>query len=235
MLTVDPKTLIRVLTPTCSIGVEQGLAACVRLTHHEITVAHLLLGLLEDPSSDVSVLLDRAGVKAAAAREVILRRLGRLRGMNTGRPVFSPHLFSLIEETWRGISTDHGESRVRSGALLARLASAPVRYDEETLAAELASMLPDLRRYVPGNLARSREDAEAKLEVPPAARRKLPRELITHHVAAGETLLDVARRYAIDVEDAARENNLGIHDPLTPGTALNLRVLPRDVVSRSGA
>jgi membrane-bound lytic murein transglycosylase D len=56
---------------------------------------------------------------------------------------------------------------------------------------------------------------------------------VHHKVAPGETLIAIARRFAIDVEDVARDNDVGINDALRPGTGLRLRVLPRDVVPRA--
>ena len=89
----------------------------------------------------------------------------------------------------------------------------------------------DIAKLDAKTLATLAESAEASVAPAPVVPR-LPRENIDHPVATGEDLLAIARRYAVDVEDLARLNGIGVHDALAPGSHVKVSALPRDVVPR---
>jgi hypothetical protein len=128
-----------------------------------------------------------------------------------------------MEESFLAVSEPHGEKRIRSGAMLFRLATRPGHYTLVATPFDAVSL--GLTTYDPGRLG-AQEHGEAQAEAPRPAPPRLPRETISHAVVEGETLIAVARRFAIDVEDAARDNDVAIHAPLRPGTSLRLRILP---------
>jgi len=100
-----------------------------------------------------------------------------------------------------------GETAVRSGALFTQLWREPASYGENALVRALRA-LPNGARLavVPlGELAK--EDAEARTNARPPPPR-LERRLISHQAVAGEDLIAVARRYAVDAEELARDNDL---------------------------
>ncbi len=101
-----------------------------------MTSEHILLALLEDPESDVNVILERFHVEGSRIRTSLTRMLAEQRTGHAGRPVFSPILLEWIQDAWLYASTELGDGRVRSGALLVRLVQAPTRY--------LATNLPGL-------------------------------------------------------------------------------------------
>ena len=52
MVRVDMKALIRRLNRFCSRALEGAAGLCVSRGHYEVTVEHLFLKLLEEPSAD---------------------------------------------------------------------------------------------------------------------------------------------------------------------------------------
>jgi membrane-bound lytic murein transglycosylase D len=63
----------------------------------------------------------------------------------------------------------------------------------------------------------------------PRASRKRGRETVMYKVSEGDTLIGVARQFAMDVEDVARENHIDVDEKLKAGAMLKLKVR-RDVL-----
>jgi type VI secretion system protein VasG len=96
--------------------------------HYEVTVEHMLLALLDEPEGDLPLLLEHFRIEAPRLRSSVQRLLEEQRSGNAGKPVFSPILLEWIQDAWLYASTELGETRVRSGALLVRLTQSPIRY-----------------------------------------------------------------------------------------------------------
>ncbi|NPV05332.1 MAG: type VI secretion system ATPase TssH [Syntrophaceae bacterium] len=121
MITVDLKALLGRLNDFCTSALEGAAGACVARTHYEVTVEHCLGSLLEEPRSDIPLLLRQLGVDAGRLKQAVEECLEALRTGNTGRPVFSPLLIEWLEEAWLVSSIDFQEQRIRSAALLGAL------------------------------------------------------------------------------------------------------------------
>ncbi|HVY47763.1 MAG TPA: LysM domain-containing protein, partial [Minicystis sp.] len=57
-----------------------------------------------------------------------------------------------------------------------------------------------------------------------APRPRSNRETVVYRVGQGDTLIGIARQFAVDVDDVARPNHVGVDEPLKVGTLLKLRV-----------
>lgn len=66
-------------------------------------------------------------------------------------------------------------------------------------------------------------DSESDDDLEPRRDRK-GRAVLMYRVGAGDTLIGIAKQFAIDVEDVARENKIDAGDALKPGQLLKLRV-----------
>lgn len=75
-------------------------------------------------------------------------------------------------------------------------------------------------------------DDDAPIMVRPR-RARSDRETLIYKVGAGDTLIGIARQFAADVEDVARDNDLSPESKLRAGALLKLRVR-RDVLKNSG-
>ncbi len=117
MITVDIKALLNLMNPYCTHALEGAAGACVSRTHYEVTVEQFLSRLLEEPQSDIPLLLRQLGVDTDALKRAVDQGLEALRTGNSGKPVFSPLLIEWLEEAWLVASIDFQEQQIRSGAL----------------------------------------------------------------------------------------------------------------------
>ncbi len=135
-------TLIAKLNPTCRQAALLAANNCLARGHYEVDLEHLLLALLDEPASDVTLALRASRVDAHALRADIERELQRLKTGNTRTPVFSKHLIDLLEQAWLIASLDSQIGRIRSGHLLLALLTAP---DLAQFAERMSSLLRDVR------------------------------------------------------------------------------------------
>jgi len=135
-------TLIAKLNPTCRQAALLAANNCLARGHYEVDLEHLLLALLEEPASDVTLVLRASRVDAHALRADVARELQRLKTGNTRTPVFSKHLIDLLEQAWLIASLDSRIGRIRSGHLLLALLTAP---DLAQFAERMSPLLRDVR------------------------------------------------------------------------------------------
>lgn len=119
------KTLISKLHPLARSAAERAASLCMAQGHYEVDIEHLLLGLLEQPGSDLVLLCRRHEVGTEPLRRALEHGLTRLRQGNSRTPVFAQNLMQWLEHAWLIASLDGQEPRVRSGHLLLALLSAP--------------------------------------------------------------------------------------------------------------
>ncbi|MFB9128759.1 type VI secretion system ATPase TssH [Paraburkholderia dipogonis] len=135
-------TLIAKLNPTCRQAALLAANNCLARGHYEVDLEHLLLALLDEPASDVALVLLASRIDAHALRADLERELQRLKTGNTRTPVFSKHLIELLEQAWLIASLDSQIGRIRSGYLLLALLSAP---DLAQFAERMSPLLRDVR------------------------------------------------------------------------------------------
>jgi membrane-bound lytic murein transglycosylase D len=89
----------------------------------------------------------------------------------------------------------------------------------------LLSLLPPpkRRRALRDALDRDRDDGDDEDLMRPSRKRK-GRETVMYKVGVGDTLLGIARQFAVDIDDLARENGLEASSKLREGALLRLRV-----------
>jgi type VI secretion system protein VasG len=135
-------TLIAKLNPTCRQAALLAANNCLARGHYEVDLEHLLLALLDEPASDVALVLRASRIDPHALRADIERELQRLKTGNTRTPVFSKQLIDLLEQAWLIASLDSQIGRIRSGHLLLALLSAP---DLAQFAERMSPLLRDVR------------------------------------------------------------------------------------------
>jgi len=129
---VEPKALVRRLTPTATRLLEEGVSRAASSRCYEIIVEHLLSVMLEQEQGDSALLLQQHGIDRLKLKAHVDRVLTSLRAGNAGRPVFSESLFQWMEDAWVVASVEGGALRLRSGYLLAQLVFRPGRYTSES-------------------------------------------------------------------------------------------------------
>ena len=124
-MTTPLKTLITKLNDTTRRCAERAASLCMARGHHEVDVEHLLLALLEDERSDLSLLCRHFDVPTSTLHRELEQALSELKTGNTRTPVFSVRLPVLFEHAWLIASLDSGSARIRSGHLLLALLTEP--------------------------------------------------------------------------------------------------------------
>ena len=119
------KTLIAKLDTLCLNAATRAASMCLARGHYEVDLEHVLLALIEERASDLSVVLRASGLSAEALRVDLERELERMKTGNTRTPVFSQHLIALFEQAWLIASLDSHVARIRSGHLLLALLASP--------------------------------------------------------------------------------------------------------------
>ncbi|MGN6082683.1 Clp protease N-terminal domain-containing protein, partial [Trinickia sp.] len=119
------KTLIAKLDTLCLNAATRSASLCLARGHYEVDLEHLLLALIEESGSDLSVVLRASGLSPEVLRTDLERELERFKTGNTRTPVFSQHLISLFEQAWLIASLDSHAARIRSGHLLLALLTSP--------------------------------------------------------------------------------------------------------------
>ncbi len=119
------KTLISKLNDTTRQAAERAASLCMARGHYEVDLEHLMLALLEQPQSDLSVLCQRAGVSTTELQRDLETELSRFKTGNSRTPVFSSHLPVLLEHAWLIASLESHTARIRGAHLLLALLTEP--------------------------------------------------------------------------------------------------------------
>ncbi|MRG91327.1 type VI secretion system ATPase TssH [Polyangium spumosum] len=161
MMLVEAKSIIKRLTKVCTAALEAAVVQCVNARHYEVTVEHLLLALLDDANSDIAFIVMHYDLDPARLRQALQRSLSDLRTGNAGKPVFSPTMLEWMQDAFVVGSMEYGWTKVRSGALFARLVNQPTRYSMSGIGALLEGVSrEDVKNNLPKIISGSKEDGE---------------------------------------------------------------------------
>jgi type VI secretion system protein VasG len=128
MINVDTKSLLLHLNNFCTNTLQAGAGLCVSRTHYEVSVEHLLLKLLEDPRSDLSLVCRQFEIESGLLQKKIETAIEEFKTGNSGKPVFSPLLLDLFQDSWMIASIEFDESKIRSGAVLLAILAKPLSF-----------------------------------------------------------------------------------------------------------
>lgn len=142
MFLVEYRALLKRLNPLCTKALEAAASLAISRSHFEIGVEHFLAKILEEPSGDANAIFRALSVSGTPLLRAIHRGSDQRKRGNSGRPVFSPILVSLIQDAWLLSSVEGGDNKIRSGYLLLTLLLQPERYG----AAEYAELLSVIDR-----------------------------------------------------------------------------------------
>jgi type VI secretion system protein VasG len=128
MIQVDIKSLLLHLNKYCAGLLQKAAGLCISRTHYEIGVEHLLLVLLENAESEMTLAIRHFGIDPSMVIRAIDDSLEEFRTGNTGKPLFSPIMLELIQDGWMIASIELKESAISSGAILLAFLSRPHAY-----------------------------------------------------------------------------------------------------------
>ena len=128
MVQVDLKQLLNRLDPYVKRALETAAGLCVSRGNYEVTIEHLFLVMVDDAQRDISFILKRFEIDAAALKTELLRHVEAMKVGNSGRPVFAPTLIDFLADSWLIGSIDLGLGLIRSGALVVAVLANAGRY-----------------------------------------------------------------------------------------------------------
>ncbi|HKT91104.1 MAG TPA: type VI secretion system ATPase TssH [Paraburkholderia sp.] len=118
---IDIRTLLSRLNPECKLAMEQAAQLCVRQTHYNVDVEHLLLTLLESDAPDLKAVLAHFAVKPETLTAQLQKAVDGFKRGNGRTPALSPNFSLLFQEAWLLSSMLLGEQQIRSGTLVLAL------------------------------------------------------------------------------------------------------------------
>jgi len=156
---VDPKALVRRLTPTATRLLEAAVGRAATGQFYEIVPEHLLLALLEPDEGDAALLLAEYGKNRQALLSRVERSVAALRAGHSSRPVFSQSLFSWLRDAWLVASVERGAVVLRTADLIATFAEHADRYSADSFP-ELELPYSELRSKLYDIVSNSPESAD---------------------------------------------------------------------------
>ncbi len=168
-LLVEPKTIVRRLTPTAVKALEAAVSRAHNQRAHEVTVEHVLLELVTSEDGDAARILHHYDQDRVRLVGRVERAVSNLRTGNPGKPVFSGSLFQWFEDAWTVASLEHDVTRIRTGALVYQFASNPGKYSAESFPEMEALPRETLRREMQDIVAPSKESLEVGVAAPGSA------------------------------------------------------------------
>ncbi|TVO35875.1 type VI secretion system ATPase TssH [Vibrio algivorus] len=116
MLRIELSTLISKLNEQTKFALEQAASLCIEKQSSEITIEHLFNVLLDNPISDLRVILKQANIDTVSLKEKLSLSYHTESGLDT-YPAFSPLLVELLQEAWLLSTTELNQHQLRSGAI----------------------------------------------------------------------------------------------------------------------
>lgn len=128
MLSVELKPLFKTLNQYSERSLEAAAGVCVSRGHYEVSIEHLLLVFIEDPSKDFQHILNYFDINVSHMQKSLQQAIEEIKGGNPGKPVFSSLLIEWIQEAWLLGSIELGMGNIRSGIMIATLLANMRRY-----------------------------------------------------------------------------------------------------------
>lgn len=167
-LLVEPKSIVRRLTPTCVKALDAAVGRAFNARCYEVTVEHMLLSLAESEDGDTARILHQYGQDRLRLVARLEKILSGFRTGNAGKPSFSGSLFQWFEDAWTVASLEQDAGKLRSGHFLLQFIQNPAKYSAETLT-ELESVPRlELKKELADLVAPSKESGEAVVAAPGA-------------------------------------------------------------------
>ncbi|WP_310620612.1 type VI secretion system ATPase TssH [Flexibacterium corallicola] len=129
MTRLDIKSLISRLNLCCTKAIEDAASLCVTNSNREVTIEHLLIGLVEQHETDFRLIMKTQDIDPEKFIGAVKATFLRFRRTESDRaPTFSPVLQDILQDAWLITSVELGQAKIRSGAILVALLSDLGRY-----------------------------------------------------------------------------------------------------------
>lgn len=204
---IDIRTLLGRLNLECKRAMTQAAELCVRQTHFNVEVEHLLACLLDPIAPDIGLLLGQYALKVETLQTQLQHAQEGFKRGNGRTPALSPSFTSWFQEAWLMSSMLLGEQQIRSGTLLLAL------LEVDSLRGGLIDSVPSLleiprasmREHLPALLANSAEEAGGAMRAPfamiPGA---LPQPQMPNATRKGGSATPSLDQFTVDLTAQAR-------------------------------
>jgi type VI secretion system protein VasG len=200
--TVNLRTLVGKLNPTCRRALEAAAGLCLSRTNYNVEIEHWLLKLLEPSDTDLGRVLRQYDIDGSRVNRELTRTLDQLKTGNARPPELSLSLLDWMREAWVLTSLEFGSARVRSGFLLAAL------FADQNLALRLRGSSAELAK-IPGERlqkeVRTLVAGSAEDEAEADAAAQADQAGGGPATAAGTTALD---QYTMNLTERARKGEI---------------------------
>jgi type VI secretion system protein VasG len=225
---IDIRTLLSRLNPECKLAMEQAAQLCVRQTHYNVDVEHLLLTLLESDAPDLKAILAHFAVKPETLTAQLQKAVDGFKRGNGRTPALSPNFSPLFQEAWLLSSMLLGEQQIRSGTLVLALlevdtlrgmllesAPALLNFPRAALRDRLAAILAGSSEDAGGSHTPSQDSESAQPGAVSASTSSVAREAGAMPNVAGNAggngRKSALELYTVDMTGLAREGKI---DPI---------------------
>ncbi|TCK36206.1 type VI secretion system protein VasG [Paraburkholderia sp. BL8N3] len=139
-MTLDLKTLVAKLDRPARSALERAAQACLRQTHFDVEIEHLLLELIDIEGGDLACVLPHFSLERDALIAEIRAALEQFKRGNTRTPSFSAKLVMLLQDALVQSTIVMQEPLVRSGTLLLAL------LENDAICTQLSGSVPSILR-----------------------------------------------------------------------------------------
>ena len=220
---IDIRTLLGKLNPECKRAMTDAAELCVRQTHFNVDIEHLLYELVDDLPPDLGLILSHFAIDPQLVMSQLQKSMDRFKRGNGRTPSLATHFGPLFQEAWLLSSMLLGEQQIRSGTILLALLEVDSLRGMLIDAAPSILVIPreTLRNALPTLLASSAEDAGGASRVKRASNEGALKDPDARSPeASGAMPTDVRKeagstpsldQYTVDMTELAREGRI---DPI---------------------
>ncbi|WP_032112598.1 type VI secretion system ATPase TssH [Candidatus Paracaedibacter symbiosus] len=115
------KNLVEKLNPSSKKALEAAAALCVQKTNYNVELEHFLYKLLQQPDSDIELLLRHYEIDKESVQRQLLNSIDKFKQGCTISPTLSPNIIILLEKAWMITSIHLNQHQIRSAAILLAL------------------------------------------------------------------------------------------------------------------
>jgi type VI secretion system protein VasG len=110
--------LVGKLNPVCRQSLETAASVCHSRSQFSVEIEHWLLALLENSSGDLDIIMASFSVQKDQLISDIRQGLEKFKTGNSAAPSLSPHIVSLLRQTWLNTSIEFNDSEIRTAYLI---------------------------------------------------------------------------------------------------------------------
>jgi type VI secretion system protein VasG len=142
LLQLDLAPIIAALNDTCRHALEEASSLCISQQANEVSIAHVLSKLAENPYSDLRLILKSSDISDAEFKRILGNSFTQIQSGFDQYPSFSPLLIEAFQEAWLIGTLELTEPKIRSGTFMLALLLTAGRY----LPLELINSLDGINR-----------------------------------------------------------------------------------------